>query len=239
VITRSAATPSPSRRNTCEFGVALTTTSLWDEGLHDTAGRILDAAVALFADQGFRATTVKEITERCGITQAAMYLYFPSKDAVLAALINHAHAELTRRLDEADPKTGSNAPRQRLKALVGAMVEYGTECTVMARVADREWRALTEPQLSAVADLRRDVRSRFEKVVQACLDENLFPADAATVAKIGDYRARLLATAIIDMCLGVASWYDKTITISTDGLVSGYQSAVLAMAGMRPRARRS
>jgi AcrR family transcriptional regulator len=215
------------------------TTSLWSEGLHDTASRILDAASDLFAAQGYHATTIKEITERCGITQAALYLYFPSKDKLLAELIKVGHAELTRRLDEATARSAVRDPRSRLRALVGSLVEYSTECTIVARVADREWRALTEPQLSAAAELRRDVRRRFESAVRACLDQNLFALSPETTGKVGEHQAQLIATAIIDMCLGVVSWYEKSITVPTDALVASYQDLVLAMAGTKPRASRA
>ena len=215
------------------------TTSLWSEGLHDTAGRILDAASDLFAAQGYHATTIKEITDRCGITQAALYLYFPSKDRLLSELIRVGHAELTRRLDEASARSTARDPVSHLRALVGSLVEYSTECTVVARIADREWRALTEPELSAVAELRRDVRRRFESAVQACLDQHLFTLSPEAMEKIGEHQARLLATAIIDMCLGITGWYEKSITVPADALVPSYQDLVMAMAGTKPRGSRA
>ena len=214
------------------------TTSLWSEGLHDTASRILDASADLFAAQGFRGTTVKEITERCGITQAALYVYFPSKDAVLAELITVGHAELTRRLDEAEEKSGTTDPRAWLRALVAGLVEYATGHTVVARVADREWKALNEPQRSKVVELRRDVRRRFEAAVTACMDAKMFPLSEATTEVVGSYRARMLATAIIDMGLGIVNWYDPARSIATEGLIGGYQDIVLAMAGPVPKTRK-
>ena len=213
-------------------------TSIWDATLHDTASRILDAASDLFAAQGFRATTVKEITEQCGMTQAALYLYFPSKDAVLVELINVGHQQLTRYLDNADPpERRAGDPGRRLVALVGGMVTYATECTIVARVADRDWQALTGLGRASVAELRRDVRQRFEAVVQACLDGGLFPTASATVSEIGDHRARLLATAIIDMCSGVYHWYNPTISVPPTALVASYQETVMAMAGGKPTRR--
>lgn len=215
------------------------TTSLWDDSLHDTASRILDAATELFAAQGFKGTTVKEITERCRITQAALYLYFPSKDALLAELIRVAHGELARRLDEADQRLDATTdPRLRLRALVGALVEYGTECTLIARVADRDWRALSEPHRTAVAALRRDVRQRFEGAVSQCLDHNQFELAPGTAEQVGDYRTRLVATCIIDMALGVAGWYDGSFSLPTAALVASYQDLVLAMASGRARTPR-
>ena len=47
------------------------------------ARRVLDAAVELFAEQGFDATSVQEVVERARVTKGAMYHYFRSKDDLL------------------------------------------------------------------------------------------------------------------------------------------------------------
>src|SRR5262245_1291772 len=48
---------------------------------------ILDAALACFAAAGFRGTTTREIAARVGITEAALYRHFESKEALYAAII--------------------------------------------------------------------------------------------------------------------------------------------------------
>jgi AcrR family transcriptional regulator len=47
---------------------------------------ILDAARRVFAERGFKGTTVADIAEVAGIALGTVYLYFPSKDDVFAAL---------------------------------------------------------------------------------------------------------------------------------------------------------
>jgi AcrR family transcriptional regulator len=49
-------------------------------------GRLLEAAVSLFAEKGFDATSVQEIVERAQVTKGAMYHYFRSKDDLLYAI---------------------------------------------------------------------------------------------------------------------------------------------------------
>ena len=53
---------------------------------------VLDAALALFAKQGFAHTTVEAVARRAGLSKAAVYLYFPSKQALLAGLVRRAVA---------------------------------------------------------------------------------------------------------------------------------------------------
>lgn len=51
---------------------------------------ILDAALALFCDKGFAKTRVEDVARRAGVSKGAVYLYFPSKDALIEALVDRA-----------------------------------------------------------------------------------------------------------------------------------------------------
>lgn len=51
---------------------------------------VLDAALALFATQGYAHTTVDQIARRAGLSKGAVYLYFPSKRALLEGLVRRA-----------------------------------------------------------------------------------------------------------------------------------------------------
>jgi AcrR family transcriptional regulator len=51
---------------------------------------VLDAALELFMEKGFAATRVDDIAQRAGLSKGAVYLYFPSKEAVLEALVRRA-----------------------------------------------------------------------------------------------------------------------------------------------------
>src|SRR5690554_1033689 len=50
---------------------------------------IIEKALELFAEQGFEATSVQQITELCGISKGAFYLSFKSKDELIIALIDY------------------------------------------------------------------------------------------------------------------------------------------------------
>ena len=52
----------------------------------ETRRRILQAALDLFAREGFERTTVRAIADACALTDAALYYHFPSKQAILTAL---------------------------------------------------------------------------------------------------------------------------------------------------------
>lgn len=52
----------------------------------ETRTRIFRAAIKLFRDRGFDATTIDEITERADVAKGTFFNYFPRKEAVLAYL---------------------------------------------------------------------------------------------------------------------------------------------------------
>lgn len=52
-----------------------------------TRDRILHAALALFAEKGYEATSMREIAEQLGMTKAALYYHFDGKDAIVRTLL--------------------------------------------------------------------------------------------------------------------------------------------------------
>jgi AcrR family transcriptional regulator len=51
---------------------------------------VLDAALTLFIEHGFAATRVEDIAAQAGLSKGAVYLYFPSKEAILEGLVKRA-----------------------------------------------------------------------------------------------------------------------------------------------------
>ena len=68
----------------------------------NTRGRIINAAWALFYEQGYEDTTIEEIIERSGTSKGSFYHYFEGKDALLGSLsflFDEKYAELKATLD--------------------------------------------------------------------------------------------------------------------------------------------
>ena len=53
----------------------------------DTRRRILDTATELFRERGYAGTSIRDITERLGMTKGAIYYHFASKDDLLYAMV--------------------------------------------------------------------------------------------------------------------------------------------------------
>ncbi|GHE40943.1 TetR/AcrR family transcriptional regulator [Streptomyces capitiformicae] len=62
----------------------------------NTRQRIQDVALELFAEQGYEKTSLREIAERLGVTKAALYYHFKTKEDILVGLFQ----DLQRPIDE-------------------------------------------------------------------------------------------------------------------------------------------
>lgn len=102
----------------------------------ETAGGILDAAEALFAGQGFSATTIKQIGAAAGVNPALIYYYFGSKEEL--------YRQLLRRLFSAIASRGtagleqSPSPEGAVRALLGVQSQVLMEHPSIPRLLARE-----------------------------------------------------------------------------------------------------
>lgn len=81
----------------------------------DQRRRILDAAVACFARSGFHAASMQQICAEAGMSPGGLYRYFPSKDAIIEAIVERDRAEVPELL----------APLLEAEDVVGALVDAG------------------------------------------------------------------------------------------------------------------
>lgn len=71
-----------------------------------TRDRALDAALRSFADRGFEATSLDDVAAEVGVSKQAVLYYFPSKAALLDAVVDRSAAELSEALEAALANAG-------------------------------------------------------------------------------------------------------------------------------------
>jgi AcrR family transcriptional regulator len=64
----------------------------WERRPQERPQELLQAALEVFARNGYRNTTLEEIGEAAGVTKGAIYHYFATKESLLLAVIEHYHA---------------------------------------------------------------------------------------------------------------------------------------------------
>lgn len=82
---------------------------------------IASAAMTLFAESGFEATSMRQVAGAAGIGKGTIYEYFPSKDELIATSIRLWMDQMIRNAEEAF--SGIDDPKIRLKAYVQSLVD--------------------------------------------------------------------------------------------------------------------
>lgn len=192
-----------------------------------TRGRILDAALRLFAEGGFAGASIRDIATAAGVQSATLYAHFPGKEHVLAELIRLGHDEHHRRLRSALLDSGPD-PRDQLGALTRAHVRTHTDFPMLSMIANSELHALS-PELAAPVIAVRDSSTQlFLDVAQRGIDRGEFaPPDLwLAVAAIGG------------MGIRVASWFGPDCGYDAEQVADTYARFALGIMGSgRPEER--
>ena len=89
--------------------------------MEPTQERLLTVAAELFAEQGYAGTSMRKIARAAGITQAAIYHHFASKEQLYYAAVKFLQEEKTTRVTE---QLATDLPaEERLKTLVQLLLE--------------------------------------------------------------------------------------------------------------------
>src|SRR4029453_8033839 len=83
----------------------------------DTRRRILEASFQLFHEQGYHATGIATILRQAEVNAGSLYHFFPSKDALLLGVLEHALELLRPRVMEG-PGARARDPIERVFALL-------------------------------------------------------------------------------------------------------------------------
>ena len=119
--------------------------------------QILDAAFEEFVANGFAATRIEDIADRIGVTKGTIYVYFPTKEELFAAMIDHISVPLGDLLRDSGDLKGTCV--ERLQSLLLLFYEKVSN--------DRPSRELMRIVISE--------GSRFPQVIQAHHDKLIDP----------------------------------------------------------------
>ncbi len=96
---------------------------------------LLEAAEAIFAEQGFSGATTAAIAKRAGVPKANLHYYFPTKEALYRAVVERV---LTAWLAAAASFDASEDPREALSAYIGAKMDLAREMPLASRIWSAE-----------------------------------------------------------------------------------------------------
>lgn len=178
------------------------------------------AALALFVERGFHGTSMRDIASRAGTTVSHLYYFFPSKDDVLRSMMLRIVDDLLLSLESA-AAAYVDAPVDRLGALVQAHVLFHSQRQAEAFIGGSEVRSLTEKDRPEILERYHRVSAIFRKSIADGTRRGVFVCP----------HGALVTSAIITMCTGVSSWYQKDRGLSPQALARHYAELALRMVG--------
>jgi TetR/AcrR family transcriptional regulator, cholesterol catabolism regulator len=190
--------------------------------------RLAAAAIELFYRQGALTTSVRQITEACGLTPGALYNHFESKEQLLYVVVRDIHLRLETVLVAARAAVAGD-PVAELRAIVGVYVARHSDHRETARVANREFGLLTGKRYDEVVAIRRRLRDAVVDVLLAGQKKGVFELVG------GDERTAAVLTAlpILDMCVHISEWFHEARPLTHEDLEARYIGLALRMAGAR------
>ncbi|WP_414169676.1 TetR/AcrR family transcriptional regulator [Streptoverticillium reticulum] len=167
----------------------------WADVTPDAARRLLTAAVQAFAERGYHATTTRDIAGRAGMSPAALYIHYRTKEELLYRISGIGHRLALDIVSRA--RDGAGDPAARLSAAVRAFVCWHAEHHTTARVVQYELGALGEEHHTEIVALRRETDAAVRSIVE----------DGVAAGEFDVPDVRGTTRAVLSLCIDVARWF--------------------------------
>lgn len=161
----------------------------------ETALRVREAALRLFADKGYAAVSMREIAGEVGLQAGALYNHFPTKQAILVDLLETHMIDLIAAW-ESRSRNFSN-PVDALEGFVRFHIRYHLERQNAVFISYMELRNLEREGFERIEELRRVYEGFLRKIMQIGVARQVFSVGDIPVA----------AMAVIAMLTGVNTWF--------------------------------
>ncbi|MFI0776016.1 TetR/AcrR family transcriptional regulator [Streptomyces sp. NPDC021212] len=191
----------------------------WADITPDAARRLVSAAVHAFAERGYHATTTRDIAGRAGMSPAALYIHYKTKEELLYQISKVGHRLALDILEEA--RDGGGGPVERLATAVRGFVRWHAEHHTTARVVQYELGALGEEHHAEVIAMRRAT----DATVRSIIEDGVRAGDF----DVPDVRGTTVA--VLSLCIDVARWFNARGRSTPDEVGDLYAGLVLRMVG--------
>ncbi|MBB1011305.1 TetR family transcriptional regulator [Dietzia kunjamensis] len=196
------------------------TLAQWREFGTDELSPPLRAALQVFARHGYHGASIRSIAEAAGLSVPGLYHHYRSKQAILAAVVDQAMAEMLTHTQAAADDAGDRTVT-RFENIVECLARFHMARRDHAFVASTEMRSM-DPDVRARHIAQRDAQQKMlEDAIRAGVDSGEFscahPEDAAR--------------AIASLCVSIASWYRPDGPLSADDVVARHLEFARGMVG--------
>jgi len=198
-----------------------TETSLLPPGveLPPAKRRLFEAAMELFGRDGYHAVSIRDLATALGQQPSAIYFHVESKQQLLFELALMGHRAHFDTLRDALMDAGAD-PHEQLRALVAAHVRGHLTYPSMARLTNRELRALPPDELQTVLAIRTSTEQMFIDVLDRGVRLGAFNTTDTFLA----------AKAIGAMGVRLPEWWTTDSPRTLEQIVDSYVEFALKLA---------
>ncbi|MEV6010822.1 TetR/AcrR family transcriptional regulator [Streptomyces sp. NPDC051976] len=189
----------------------------WGDVTPDAARRLVIAAVQAFAERGYHATTTRDIAGRAGMSPAALYIHYKTKEELLYQISKVGHLRSLAMLSEARDADGSAA--ERLETAVRAFVRWHAEHHTTGRVVQYELGALAADHHAEIVGLRRQSEDAIRSIIKDGVKAGEFDVPEVSGTTL----------AVLSLCIDVARWFNPEGRRTPDEVGALYADLVLRM----------
>lgn len=157
--------------------------------------QVLRAALDEFLAMGYHGATVRGIAARAGLSVPGIYHHYPSKQQMLATVLDLAMADLLAR-SHAALADGAD-PVRRFTLLVENLALFHTHRRELGFVGASEMRSLSADNRARIAELRTVMQRLVDHEVAAAVDAGMFRADHPHES----------ARAVVTLCTALPTWW--------------------------------
>jgi AcrR family transcriptional regulator len=164
--------------------------------------QIIEKATELFQDQGYSATSMRDLAGFIGIEAASLYSHIKSKEEILQTICFQMAKDFFESLDSVEIDKGS--ADEKLKKAIVSHVEVITKDAAASAVFFSEWRHLSEPYLADFLKMRDEYEGTFIKILNDGSEARLF--------KTMD--AKFTVLALLSSINWIPAWYKPSGKLS-------------------------
>jgi AcrR family transcriptional regulator len=99
----------------------------------DTRERAVTVALGLFARQGYTATSLREIAEQLGITKAALYFHFRTKEEILTAILDGYLEGISALVTDAEQPLTAEGRARLIRGYAAHQEHWGLDLVMLIR----------------------------------------------------------------------------------------------------------
>ena len=189
-----------------------------------TEAAIRVAALKLIAEVGYEALSMRRLAEEVELGAAALYRYFPTKQAILFRLLEAHMEELLAAWAEARLPEAA-APLARLERFTRFHVRHHLPRAEGVFLSYMELRSLSPDNFAAIERMRRSYESELAAILEA----------GRVAGSLTSEHPRITARAIIAMLTGITTWYRAGGPLKPGDIEELYWAMVARMVGAETR----